>query len=196
METVFIREFKSSNLSQIAKSIFDMISSSLDGAKTSSNLHGVVVEECLRDEKLLDILEKKLKPHLEVHIDDYFSFTPLLHKENFKFSHYSLMHHKEGYNIPFHYDSEYVYEKEGVEEVRNFAILLYLNDLEEWGALVFPLQKKTIKPEQGKLLIFPTSFMYPHTTIPTMSSDRFVLRVSYYFEKDQIKKSVEESRDY
>ena len=72
------------------------------------------------------------------------------------------------------------------EFIRNFAVLVYLNDNFEHGELVFPLQEKSIVPKAGTVAIFPTSFMYPHVTNPTMGDDRYVVRMSYFFVKSAI----------
>lgn len=173
-----------------------IIERDLVALETSSNLHGAVKESSLHDKELIEYLDQNLKPHVERFISSYLSFNPLLMVENYYLKHYSIMHQKENFNIPFHYDSEYVYEKEGDENIRNFAVLMYLNDDFESGDLIFPVQKISIKPRQGLLVIFPTSFMFPHTTMPSSGGDRFVLRLNYLFKKEGIKKSVKNTTVY
>ena len=164
--------------------------------KTSCNLEGAVKENSIGDKTFLGYLNENLKPLVEIYLSDYLSFNPLLKKENFYLKHYSIMQQRENFNVPFHYDSEYIYEENGEENVRNFAVLLYLSGDFEGGDLVFPVQKQSIKPEEGLLVIFPTSFMYPHTTLPSLGADRFVLRINYLLDKSGIQGSVRNSQIY
>lgn len=192
----FIREYSSDITIKIAKKVIESVNTHTGAKRLSSNLKGVVNEGTIDDEKIISYFQVNLTPELNKFIEDYFSYTNLLDGESFNFSHFSLMHLKKGFNIPFHYDSEFVYENDGEDEVRNFAVLLYLNNIEEGGELVFPVQETTVKPIQGKVLIFPTSFMFPHTTIPALNEDRYVLRMNYYFKKEIIKESIKQERSY
>lgn len=192
----FIQEYSSEVTIEVAKRVMQSVNDITDAKRLTSNLKGVVAESVIQNKELVEYFEKRLTPELNKYIKEYFSFTNLLNPESFNFSHYSLMHLKKGFNIPFHYDSEYVFENHGFGEVRNFAILLYLNNIPEGGELVFPIQDVTIKPCLGKVLIFPTSFMFPHTTIPALNDDRYVLRMTYYFDKKAIEESVNRERSY
>ena len=57
---------------------------------------------------------------------------------------------------------------------RVVTYLWYLNDVEEGGeTIVFDNIK--IKPEAGKLLIFPASWMYPHKGTMPISNDKYII---------------------
>ena len=45
---------------------------------------------------------------------------------------------------------------------RYLAFLIYLNDDFKGGETTFPYNKLTIKPETGKVLVFPPTWQYPH----------------------------------
>ena len=53
--------------------------------------------------------------------------------------------------------------------------LFYLNDVEIGGETHFPLQKLKIKPEEGKCIVFPVSFAYPHEVLKA-TVPRYVLQ--------------------
>ena len=51
--------------------------------------------------------------------------------------------------------------------LRYASVVLHLNTVHEGGELVFPSQNKSIKTEEGKLVIFPPYGMYGHYTTPS-----------------------------
>ena len=51
--------------------------------------------------------------------------------------------------------------------LRYASVILHLNTVHEGGELVFPEQNKSIKTEEGKLVIFPPYGMYGHYTTPS-----------------------------
>tara|TARA_Y100001934_G_C12201099_1_gene701266 strand:+ start:377 stop:928 length:552 start_codon:yes stop_codon:yes gene_type:complete len=52
---------------------------------------------------------------------------------------------------------------------RYLAFLIYLNDDFKGGETDFPYNKLTIKPETGKVLVFPPTWQYPHIGMPVKS---------------------------
>jgi hypothetical protein len=158
--------------------------------RTTDNLMGAVREWTVDSNTFWDSLFERLSHSCDELLDDYFSYSSLLVKEAYYLNHMTIMHHAEGLSIPYHYDAEVCFMN-GQEYIRNFAILVYLNDDFDGGELIFPMQKKAIKPEIGLGLVFPTSFMYPHITSPALGSDRYVLRLGFYFKKEAIKESSE-----
>jgi len=57
-----------------------------------------------------------------------------------------------------------------VEVQENFlryaSVVIHLNTIEEGGELVFPNQNKSVKTEEGKVVIFPPYGMFEHYTTP------------------------------
>lgn len=163
--------------------------------RTDANLHGNVKEWSPVDDPFWDDLFENLESTCRVFVDKYLSYSPLLNSHSYFLKHMTIMHHKESMNIPYHYDAELCF-MDNKEYIRNFAMLIYLNDNFESGELMFPVQKQSIKPKAGLGLLFPTSFMYPHVTNPALGSDRYVLRLGYYFKKEGVIDSVKNSREY
>ena len=60
---------------------------------------------------------------------------------------------------------------------RIVAVIIYLNDVEIGGETVIYTNKieHKIKPELGKLLIFPANFCYPHTGLPPVSNCKYIM---------------------
>ena len=61
--------------------------------------------------------------------------------------------------------------------------MLYLNDVEEGGETEFLYQGVKLKPEAGKLVIFPTSYMYPHRGNPIYKGIKYI--VSGWYTLDE-----------
>ena len=51
--------------------------------------------------------------------------------------------------------------------LRYASVILHLNTVHEGGELLFPSQNKSIKTEEGKLVIFPPYGMFGHYTTPS-----------------------------
>ena len=67
----------------------------------------------------------------------------------------------------FHADGEFSNPKDDKTLLRYASVILHLNTVYEGGELVFPEQNKSIKTEEGKLVIFPPYGMYGHYTTPS-----------------------------
>ena len=52
---------------------------------------------------------------------------------------------------------------------RYLAFLVYLNDDFKGGETTFPYHNLTVKPETGKVLVFPPTWQYPHIGLPVKS---------------------------
>lgn len=128
-------------------------------------------------------IEKDIVIRMKPVIKDYLSFNSECSVDSYYFRHAAFLHQKEFFQVPAHCDDEVDFI--GDEElIRNFTIIIYLNNNFDGGEIVFPLQGYSVKPEPGLVVIFPASFMYPHLTNPSIGSDRYALRLSYYFKKE------------
>lgn len=58
---------------------------------------------------------------------------------------------------------------------RVVTYLWYLNDVEDGGETSFFNGKIKIKPEQGKLIIFPASWTYPHAGLVPISNNKYIV---------------------
>jgi hypothetical protein len=74
---------------------------------------------------------------------------------------------------------KYVYHNDGYidyanERDRVITFLWYLNDIEEGGETEFFGNFK-IKPEKGKLILFPAAWAFPHCGLMPKSSNKYIL---------------------
>lgn len=110
----------------------------------------------------------------------------------------------EQYNVDIDYDSSVIFPKElGLEEIRincteptnskgflvhtdvgNYSsakrfitLLIYLNDIEEGGDACFDALEVSFKPTRGSVLIFPSTWQFPHCGLP--SSERKFICTSF-----------------
>lgn len=58
---------------------------------------------------------------------------------------------------------------------RYLALIWYLNDVEQGGDTYFPHPNVRIKPKQGRLAMFPSLWMYPHSGEKAVSNDKYIL---------------------
>ena len=65
---------------------------------------------------------------------------------------------------------------------RVIAYTLYLNDVEEGGETEFLYQGVKIKPEAGKLALFPTSYTHPHRGNPIYTGEKYIISGWYTFD--------------
>lgn len=57
---------------------------------------------------------------------------------------------------------------------RLIAWTLYLNNVEEGGETEFIYQSKRVKPEEGKLVIWPAGFTHTHRGNPPLSGEKYI----------------------
>ena len=58
---------------------------------------------------------------------------------------------------------------------RFLVVFLYLNDVEEGGETDFPKLGVSIKPECGKILVFPPTWQYRHAGKIPVSNDKYII---------------------
>ncbi len=83
-----------------------------------------------------------------------------------------------GYNIkryrPGDYYNWHVDNQTNGGWVRTVACIWYLNDVIEGGETEFAFGQK-IKPETGKILLFPAVWTYPHRGLPPKNGDKYII---------------------
>ena len=52
--------------------------------------------------------------------------------------------------------------------------MIYLNDVEEGGETAFFHQNIKVKPEKGKMVIFPPYFTHMHKGMRPISNDKYI----------------------
>ena len=124
-----------------------------------------------------DFLIKELKYNLKIYID---TFQRLVNDHKYKLFKNktlgmpSLLMQKYTKNVghfDYHDDSSIEWE----DKTRRVLVFIwYLNDVNEGGETEFCGTYK-IKPEIGKLIIFPAEWTFPHRGIMPKSSDKYII---------------------
>ncbi len=65
---------------------------------------------------------------------------------------------------------------------RYLVMLWYLNDVTHGGETFFPHLELGIKPEAGRLLVFPPYWMYQHQGLAPVSGDKYILSTYLLFD--------------
>jgi hypothetical protein len=99
-------------------------------------------------------------------VDDYsrtYNINKLRYWEAFNFVRYG-----EGQHFMEHHDHGFSYNC-------TVSLVAYLNDDYEGGEIYFRLQELNIKPKAGDLIVFPSTFAYPHRAMPVKSGVKYSL---------------------
>ena len=70
-----------------------------------------------------------------------------------------------------------VHADHGPAYVTTVSAVGYLNDDYEGGELIFPRFDLKIKPEPGDLVVFPSTFIYEHSSEPIINGDKYSIVV-------------------
>lgn len=63
----------------------------------------------------------------------------------------------------------------GPETPRTISAILYLNDVEEGGETYFDQIDLTVVPQEGRLVLFPSTFPYSHEARNPLSGNKYVV---------------------
>lgn len=78
--------------------------------------------------------------------------------------------------FPLHIDA---YTEEA--GTRFLTMFVYLNDVEEGGHTTFPHLNISIKPQKGKLVMFPSNWMFPHIGEKPISGEKYLLSTYLHY---------------
>lgn len=56
---------------------------------------------------------------------------------------------------------------------RVVSVVVFLNDDFDGGELVFPQQQLRVSPQLGRVVLFPSSFLFPHEVTPVIRGTRY-----------------------
>ena len=91
---------------------------------------------------------------------------------------YQLQYYEPGWAYhPFHFergDARYTH--------RVLVWLIYLNDVTDAGETEFLYQNVKVRPEAGKVIIWPTDWTHTHRGVPSPTQDKFILTGWYIFK--------------
>jgi hypothetical protein len=102
--------------------------------------------------------------------DSYLNIVERAPIEDVYFRDYSVRVYEK--NIGFF--KPHVDQHAGGTVTRLFAIILYLNDVKEGGETEFGNLNIKVKPEKGKVLMFPCNFLYPHHANVPISDPKYI----------------------
>ncbi len=110
------------------------------------------------DEKIYDIINNNIEKYLQ----DYATLNFNLKED----TGYQLLKYKTGDYVTEHIDTS-------SGEHRTLSCSLALNDDYEGGELAFFDGELKYKLKKGDMIIFPSSFTYPHQVLPVISGTRY-----------------------
>ena len=110
------------------------------------------------DKKIYDIVNRNIEKYLQ----DYATLNFNLKED----TGYQLLKYKTGDYVTEHIDSS-------SGEHRTLSCSLALNDGYEGGELAFFDGELKYKLKKGDMMIFPSSFTYPHQVLPIISGTRY-----------------------
>lgn len=65
---------------------------------------------------------------------------------------------------------------------RQVGIIIYLNDVNEGGNTIFPAYNLSIKPVQGRILMFPSFYTHVHRGEAPVSNSKYILATWIHFD--------------
>lgn len=113
--------------------------------------------------ELID-LHEEIYQKLKYCIDDYARYWGInvVYYEAFNFVKY------EGAGKHFNIHADH-----GPAYVTTVSVVAYLNDNYEGGELYFPRFDLTIKPKPGDVVVFPSTYIYEHASLPMKSGTKY-----------------------
>ena len=81
---------------------------------------------------------------------------------------FNFIKYKEGQHFQYHHDHGYSYNC-------TVSLVAYLNDDYEGGGLHFSQQDIHYTPKAGDVVIFPSTYMYPHRAMPVENGTKYSL---------------------
>jgi len=121
------------------------------------------------------ILAKKIKPITE----EYSDFTPQepIFPHMYGLEEFRIKRYNEGDAFKQHVDVG-----DGVSCKRFLAFLFYLNDDFEGGGTMFRIPTlKYIKPQKGRVLVFPPTWQYPHEGHAVTKGTKYILSTYLHY---------------
>jgi len=103
--------------------------------------------------------------------------------------------YKEAFNFVKYFPGEYfkVHTDHGPFYTCTLSAVIYLNDDYEGGELDFTRHNITLKPDAGDITLFPSNFVYEHSSLNVTSGTKYAVVVmmdyndKFHYEQDQNK---------
>lgn len=103
---------------------------------------------------------------------------------------YEMLRYEEGERFGLHTDA-ILGRQEGF---RQLSAILYLNDAYTGGETYFPRQELKFKAKVGDLLLFPSTFCYPHESLPVVKGVKYAV-VTWFMAYPKLEKQTEEQNE-
>lgn len=121
-------------------------------------------------------IDKVLTNELGKALEEYFAFInkdiSILLCMNVKDLGFQIQKYEKGVGKYIFHNDHQVYLKDGMD--RALTYIWYLNDIEEGGETSF-FNKGKVRPEEGKLVLFPSCWTYPHSGIMPISDNKYII---------------------
>lgn len=155
-------KFEGETFGGVNKNVKDTTDFIIPKRNTDLNNEWKDIEECLYKE-----LHKQIKEYKAViNIDDHSHLSLDLHTDFFMIQKYT----KGVGKYIYHTDGNFDVDK---KRSRAITFIWYLNDVIDGGETEFINLK--IKPSKGSILLFPSTWNYPHRGNVPLSSDKYII---------------------
>ena len=142
--------------------------------------------------KYHSLLNKELIRNLKKYLDKLNNTNNYLNETNdtnLKYVFFNNINLKKGELLMQKYTQnkgKYIYHNDffvdsKIQQNRVITFLWYVNTVEEGGETCFGESFK-IKPEQGKLILFPACWTFPHCGKMPISSDKYIVTGWFYYD--------------
>jgi hypothetical protein len=135
------------------------------------------------------LLNNELKRNIKKYLDMLNNTNNYINETNLKYIFFDNTNLKRGSLLMQKYTrnkGKYVYHNDffvdsKIQQNRVITFLWYVNTVEEGGETCFGESFK-IKPEQGKLILFPACWTFPHCGKMPISSDKYIITGWIYID--------------
>jgi Rps23 Pro-64 3,4-dihydroxylase Tpa1-like proline 4-hydroxylase len=118
------------------------------------------------------VLTNELSKALNLYFDNINKDIKILVCDNLTDLGFQIQKYNKGVGKYIFHNDHQIYLNDGMD--RALTYIWYLNDVEEGGETSF-YNKGKVRPEQGKLVLFPSCWTYPHAGIMPVSSDKYII---------------------
>lgn len=118
------------------------------------------------------VLTNELSKALNLYFENINKDIKILVCDNLTDLGFQLQKYNKGVGKYIFHNDHQIYLNDGMD--RALTYIWYLNDVEEGGETSF-YNKGKVRPEQGKLVLFPACWTYPHSGIMPVSSDKYII---------------------
>lgn len=177
-------KFDGTTMSGLNKNIKDTTDFSIPtNDKKWFKYYKLLKEELERNLKnYINLLDNSSKDYNNINLNSSYNFFHIntniknMHSQGFLMQKYTKGKGRYVYHNDSHIDIK-------TKQYRIITFLWYINNVEEGGETCFG-DEIQIKPEQGKLILFPSCWTFPHCGKVPLSSDKYIITGWIYIDID------------